>query len=48
MKLFSTLLNVAILPFSMARDVLDIHNFAEGNKSFTRQQVGKIDEDLEK
>ena len=47
MKLFSTLLDVALLPVAMVKDALDIHNFVEGNKSYTRQQVEKIDEDLE-
>ena len=47
MKLLSALLDVAILPFSAARDVLDIYNFAEGNKSFTRQRIEKIEEELE-
>jgi len=45
-KLFEAILDVAILPFSMARDVLDIDNLAQGGKSFTRRQVEKIDEDI--
>lgn len=48
MKLFSALFDMALLPVAVAKDCLDIHNLAEGNKSYTRQQVEKVDEDLER
>ena len=47
MKLLSALLDVALLPVAVAKDVLLIHNFCEGNKSYTRQQVERVDDDLE-
>jgi len=51
MKLLSALLDLTILPFSMGRDVLDLNHLGDmlyGNaKSYTRQQIEKIEEDLE-
>lgn len=45
-RLLSALFDVALLPFSVARDVLDVSNFADGNKSFTRQRIEKVEDNL--
>jgi hypothetical protein len=46
MRILSALFDVAMLPFSAARDLVDVSNFIEKNKSFTRQRIEKIEDDL--
>lgn len=48
MRLLSALFDTALLPVALARDVLDISNFIDGRKSFIRQKIEKIEDELRK
>ncbi len=48
MGLFKTLFNIAVLPVAITADVLTMGaKVAAGEKSFTREQVEKIDDEME-
>ena len=44
MRLLSALFDTVLIPVAVVRDVVDISNFLEGRKSFTRQVIEKIEE----
>jgi len=46
MKILSALFDVVLLPVSMAKDCVDLHNHIEGNDSYTRQRIEKIENEL--
>lgn len=46
MKLLSALFDTALLPLAIIADVVDITNHIDGNKSYTRKQIEKIEDNL--
>ena len=46
MKLLSAMFDAVLIPVAIVRDAVDISNFIEGRKSFTRQVIEKIEDNL--